>query len=126
VSASNEKARRANVGRNFHTFYKMNNSTIPCAIESARLRYFARRIHALGDLRLANIADPISYFRVENMKFAGKRERALFELFMELVAGATLANRLPVYAAIDSTILGALSGVALLPPAVRAIGRAFE
>jgi predicted helicase len=26
-----------------------------------------------GDLRLANIADPISYFRVEKMKFAGKR-----------------------------------------------------
>jgi predicted helicase len=26
-----------------------------------------------GDLRLANIADPVSYFRVEKMKFAGKR-----------------------------------------------------
>lgn len=26
-----------------------------------------------GDLRLANIADPISYFRVEKMKFGGKR-----------------------------------------------------
>jgi hypothetical protein len=100
MSASNEKARRANAGRNFHTFYKMNNSTIPGAIESARLRYFARRMHAQG-------------------------ERALFELFLELVAGANLADRLPVYAAIDPTILAALGGVAL-PPAVRAIGRAFE
>jgi hypothetical protein len=98
MSASNEKARRANAGRNFHTFYKMTNSTIPG--ESARLRYFASRIHALG-------------------------ERALFELFLELVAGANLADRLPVYAAIDPTILAALGGVAL-PPAVRAIGRAFE
>jgi predicted helicase len=26
-----------------------------------------------GDLRLANIADPVPYFRVEKMKFAGKR-----------------------------------------------------
>jgi predicted helicase len=26
-----------------------------------------------GDLRLANIGDPVSYFRVEKMKFAGKR-----------------------------------------------------
>ncbi|MCI0600858.1 MAG: hypothetical protein L0Y60_15315 [Beijerinckiaceae bacterium] len=99
MSASNEKARRANAGRNFHTLYKMTNSTIPDAIESARLRYFARRIHALG-------------------------ERALFELFLELV-GANLADRLPVYAAIDPTILAAHGGVAL-PPAVRAIGRAFE
>jgi hypothetical protein len=100
MSASNEKARRGNAGRNFHTFYKMNNSTTPGAIESARLRYFACRIHALGD-------------------------RALFELFLELVAGANLADRFPVYAAIDPTILAALGGVAL-PPAVRAIGRAFE
>jgi predicted helicase len=28
---------------------------------------------AEGDLRLAHIADPVSYFRVEKMKFAGKR-----------------------------------------------------
>ena len=28
-----------------------------------------------GDLRLANIGDPVSYFRVEKMKFAGKRPK---------------------------------------------------
>jgi predicted helicase len=28
---------------------------------------------AEGDLRLAHIADPVAYFRVEKMKFAGKR-----------------------------------------------------
>jgi len=100
MSASNEKARRANAGRNFHTFYRMNNNTIPGAIESARLRYFARRIHALSEL-------------------------ALLKLFFELVAGANLTDRLPVHAAIDPTILAAFGEVAL-PPAVRAIGRAFE
>jgi hypothetical protein len=100
MSASNEKARRANAGQNFHTFYKRNNSTIPGAIELARLRYFARRIHAQG-------------------------ERALFVLFLEPVAVAKFADRLPVYAVIDPTILSAVGGVAL-PPAVRAIGRAFE
>jgi len=75
MSASNEKARRANARRNFHTFYRMNNSTIPGAMESARLRHFARRIHALS-------------------------ERALLELFLELVADANLADRLPVDASI--------------------------
>ncbi|MBL8537536.1 MAG: hypothetical protein JNM59_09060, partial [Hyphomonadaceae bacterium] len=28
-----------------------------------------------GDLRVANIDDPVSYFRVEKMKFAGKRPK---------------------------------------------------
>ena len=28
---------------------------------------------AEGDLRLANIADPVTYYRVEKMKYAGKR-----------------------------------------------------
>jgi hypothetical protein len=68
--------------------------------QPARLRYFAWQVHPLG-------------------------ERSLLELFLELVAGANLADRFPVYAAIDPTILAALGGVAL-PPAVRAIGRAFE
>jgi hypothetical protein len=49
MSASNEKARRANAGQNFHTLYKRNNNTIPGAIELARLRYFAHRIHALSE-----------------------------------------------------------------------------
>jgi hypothetical protein len=52
MSGSNEKAQRANAGRNFHTFYKRNNSTIPGSIELARLRYFARGIHALSERAL--------------------------------------------------------------------------
>ena len=100
MSASNEKARRANAGLNFEAVSETNNSTVPRAIEPARQRYFARRIHALG-------------------------ERALFELFLELVAGENLADCFPVYATIDPTILAALGGVAL-PPAVMAIGRTFE
>jgi hypothetical protein len=52
-------------------------------------------------------------------------ERVLFELFRELLAGANLADRLPIYAALDPAILAALGGVTL-PPVVRAIGRAFE
>jgi hypothetical protein len=43
--------------------------------------------------------------------------RALFELFAELSVRATLADRLPVYAAIDPAILAALVGATLLPVA---------
>jgi hypothetical protein len=84
MSASDEKARRANGGLNFEAFSETNNSTVPRAIESARQRYLARRVQTLGG-------------------------RALFELFAELSTGATLIGRLSVYAAIDLAILPALS-----------------
>lgn len=100
MSASHEKARRANAGLNFKIVHTRNGSTTCGHIEPARLRYFAGRVHALG-------------------------ERALFELLAELSAGASLTERLPVYAANDPAILAALGGVTL-PCAVHFIGRAFE
>jgi hypothetical protein len=47
-----EKARRVNAELNFQTFNKVENSTVPGEIELFRLRYFARRIHALGERAL--------------------------------------------------------------------------
>jgi hypothetical protein len=84
MSASDEKARRANGGLNFEAFSETNISTVPRTIEPARQRYLARRVQALGG-------------------------RALFELFAELSAGAPLAGRLSVCAAFDPAILAALS-----------------
>jgi hypothetical protein len=65
-----------------------NNSQRKSAIDTVRLRYLTRRISGLG-------------------------ERAHFELFRELLAGADLAARLEVYARLDPSILAALGGVAL-------------
>jgi hypothetical protein len=58
------------------------------AIDSARLRYLARRLHALG-------------------------ERPLYELMRKLVAGADPVARLEAYCRIDPAILIALGGVTL-------------
>jgi hypothetical protein len=58
------------------------------SVDDARLRHLARQISGLG-------------------------ERALFELFRELLAGADLAARLEAYAGLDPSILAALGGVAL-------------
>ena len=92
-SLDKERARRANAGLNFQTFSEVNNSTIPGEIELVRLRYYARRIHALA-------------------------ERALYDLFDGFSADASLADRVPTYAATDPAILSGLGGIAL--------GRAFE
>lgn len=51
-SLDKERARRANAGLNFQTFSEVNDSTIPGEIELVRQRYFARRIHALGERAL--------------------------------------------------------------------------
>jgi hypothetical protein len=51
-SLDKERARRANAGLNFQTFSEVNDSTIPGDIELVRQRYFARRIHALGERAL--------------------------------------------------------------------------
>jgi len=83
MSASTQKARRANGGLHFEAFSETNNSTVPRAIESARQRF--------------------------GVAGSGARRRAPFELFAELSAGATLAGQLSVYAAIDPAILAALS-----------------
>jgi hypothetical protein len=58
------------------------------AIDPVRLRYLARRLHALG-------------------------ERPLYELMRELVAGADPVARLDAYCRIDPAILVALGGVTL-------------
>jgi hypothetical protein len=65
-----------------------NNSQRKSGIDPARLRHLARRISGLG-------------------------ERALYELFRELLAGADLAFRLEVYARLDPSVLAALGGVTL-------------
>jgi hypothetical protein len=55
-----------------------------------RLAYLARKIHRLG-------------------------ERPLFELFLELEAGAPLLPRLEAYARLDATFIKALGGDRLSP-----------
>jgi hypothetical protein len=58
MSASDEKARRADVGLNFEAFSETNNSTVPRAIEPARQRYLARRVQALGGRALFELFFP--------------------------------------------------------------------
>jgi hypothetical protein len=96
MNASNEKARRANAGPNFHTFSGTKNSTKAGEIEPAASRCFAPRIRQRGG-------------------------RALFTF----LARANLAECFPLCLAIDQAILAALGGVALLS-AAHLIGRAFE
>ena len=97
-SLDKERAWRANARLTFQTFNETNDSTKLSEIELVRLRYFARRIYALG-------------------------ERALYDLFDGFSADASLADRRPTYVAIDPAILSGLGGVAL--PTVQLIGRAF-
>lgn len=78
MRASNEKARRANAGRNFELYINATNDSITrSAIEPARLSYFAGRLHELG-------------------------ERLLYEFLWELAEGADLGSTLNAYARIDA------------------------
>jgi hypothetical protein len=93
--ATNENPGAGTPGVEAHTKNSQLDFSAACeisqrktGIEPARLRHLARRISRLG-------------------------ERALFELFRELLAGADLAARLEVYAGLDPSVLAALGGVAL-------------
>jgi hypothetical protein len=89
-----------NQNSHLETIASCENTQRKSAIAPVRLRYLARRISRLG-------------------------ERALFELFRELLAGADLASRLEVYARLDPSVLAALGGD-VLPAMMTAIdgGRA--
>jgi predicted helicase len=57
---------------NFHSFSTAGRNLAALHVDYDAVEPYPVHIKE-GDLRLANIGDPVSYFRVEKMKFAGKR-----------------------------------------------------
>ncbi len=57
---------------NFHSFSTAGRNLAALHVDYDAIEPYPVHIKE-GDLRLANIGDPVSYFRVEKMKYAGKR-----------------------------------------------------
>jgi hypothetical protein len=84
----------------------------------------ARRASAELNFKIVharNSSTTCGHIEPARLRYFTRRIHAL----AELLAGASLAERLPIYAAHDPSILTALSGITL-PPAAPLIGRAFK